>query len=54
MRKSERIRLLELQMVRLEMQLEIVTNALTGLIETSNNHAQDLDAQKWYTRNTEE
>ena len=58
MRKSERLRILELQMVRLEMQMEILTGAINSILESASApapmHAESLDAQKWHTRNTEE
>jgi hypothetical protein len=54
MRKSERLRLAELQIVRLEMQVEILTGALNSLLESQQNTAPTLDAQKWYTRNIDE
>jgi hypothetical protein len=49
MRKSERLRLLEMQVVRLEMMVELYTQSLTNLLQSQGlqtpNH---LDAGKWY------
>jgi hypothetical protein len=53
MRKSERMRILELQMVRMEMQIEILNAAFNSVIESSNTPMPDLDAQKWYKRESE-
>lgn len=51
MRKSERIRLLELQMVRIEMHLELLRATLDALLEGSGIVSQsDLDSGKWYQR----
>jgi hypothetical protein len=49
MRKSERLRLLELQMVRLEMMVDLYTQSLTNLLESQGlKTPTDLDAGKWY------
>jgi hypothetical protein len=49
MRKSERLRLLELQMVRLEMMVDLYTQSLTNLLESQGlKIPTDLDAGKWY------
>lgn len=50
MRKSERIRLLELQLVRLEMELELIQATLHNFLELQNLKAAELDAGKWYHR----
>jgi hypothetical protein len=49
MRKSERLRLLEMQVVRLEMMVELYSISLTNLLESQGmqSHTQ-LDAGKWY------
>lgn len=54
MRKSARLRLLELQIVRLEFQVELLTSYLTSIIETMNAEKPDLDAGKWYQRKLDE
>lgn len=53
MRKSERLRLLELEFVKLQMQVELMSNWLHTLLEEmdNKNNSQDLDSGKWYNRN---
>jgi hypothetical protein len=49
MRKSERLRLLEMQVVRLEMMVELYTQSLTNLLESQGFQSpSQLDAGKWY------
>ena len=49
MRKSERLRMLELHMVRLEMMVELYSQSLTNLLESQGMHTPtQLDAGKWY------
>jgi len=49
MRKSERLRLLEMQVVRLEMLVELYTQSLTNLLESQGLQSPShLDAGKWY------
>jgi hypothetical protein len=49
MRKSERLRLLEMQVVRLEMLVELYTQTLTNLLESQGMQTPtQLDAGKWY------
>jgi hypothetical protein len=49
MRKSERLRLLEMQVVRLEMLVELYGQVLTNLLEYQGLSATpDLDSGKWY------
>jgi hypothetical protein len=49
MRKSERLRLLEMQVVRLEMLVELYTQTLTNLLESQGMQPPtNLDAGKWY------
>lgn len=58
MRKSERIRQLELTVVRMEMTLELLTLALNNLMESQEMMLEDseanaslkstLDSGKWY------
>lgn len=55
MRKSERIRLLELQLVKLETTLEVYGHILSNLIESQNmQNSIDLDAGKWYNAKNEQ
>lgn len=57
MRKSERLRILELQMVRLEMQVEVLMGAINSLVDSSSAQypiqTESLDANKWYKRDSE-
>ena len=48
MRKSERLRLLEMQMVKLEMMVELYTQSITNLLESQKMEITPLDAGKWY------
>lgn len=49
MRKSERIRLLEMEMLRMQFQIEYLNQAVALLLEESKVKGPDLDAGKWYT-----
>lgn len=53
MRKSERIRQLELQMVALEYELKYVKEVLSILVETANLKELDLDSGKWYSKKSD-
>jgi len=49
MRKSERLRLLEMQVVRLEMMVELYSQSITNLLESQGLQTPNqLDAGKWY------
>ena len=48
MRKSERLRLLEMQVVRLEMMVELYTQTLNNILEAQGLEINSLDAGKWY------
>ena len=48
MRKSERLRLLELQLVRMEMHLELMSLTLENLLESQGMETHSLDSGKWY------
>ena len=49
MRKSERLRLLEIHMVRLEMMVELYSQSLTNLLQSQGLQSPtQLDAGKWY------
>ena len=49
MRKSERLRLLEIHMVRLEMMVELYSQSLTNLLQSQGLQTPNqLDAGKWY------
>ena len=50
MRKSERLRLIEMQIVKLEFELDLLNNMLGTLLEANNLPQPHLDAGKWYQR----
>jgi hypothetical protein len=54
MRKSERLRQLEIAVIRLEMHVELLTIAMSNLLETQGmtpiQPAESLDSGKWYKR----
>ena len=50
LRKSERIRLAELEIVRLNFELEYIKSMLNLLLEVGGMKMPDLDAGKWYSR----
>lgn len=51
MRKSERIRLLELEVVRLSLELEYLKSIFSVFVENFDlEQKSDLDAGKWYNR----
>jgi hypothetical protein len=52
MRKSERIRQLELQMVRLQMEVEILHTIVSNIFGITEEKLlpTDLDSGKWYNR----
>lgn len=52
MRKSERLRLLEIEFVKLQMQVELLTDVVTNLLE-SGVQREDIDAGKWYVRKSQ-
>jgi hypothetical protein len=49
LRKSERLRIAELELVRLNYELEYVKAMLSTLIELGGLKAPEMDAGKWYT-----
>ena len=51
MRKSERLRILEMQMVRLEMLVELYGQSLSNLLESQEMDLNpNLEAGKWYDK----
>ena len=48
MRKSERIRLLEMEMLRMQFQIEYVSRAVDILLGESKVKGPEMDAGKWY------
>ncbi len=55
MRKSERIRNLEMSVVRLEVHVELLASALTSMFEAQGmiNQSDMLDSGKWYKKTNE-
>jgi hypothetical protein len=49
MRKSERIRLLEMELLRTQFQIEVINASISALLESNKVKAPDLDAGKWYS-----
>jgi hypothetical protein len=47
-RKSERIRLLEMEMLRMQFQIEYVSKAVDILLQENKIAGPELDAGKWY------
>ena len=50
MRKSERLRLAELEIVRLNYELEYIKSTLGLLVELGGMRMPDLDSGKWYNK----
>lgn len=50
MRNSERLRLLELQLLRMEFEIELLNHMLATLLESNSLSKPDLDAGKWYRK----
>ena len=48
MRKSERLRLLEMELLRTQFQIEVLQASITALLENNKIKAPELDAGKWY------
>jgi hypothetical protein len=49
MRKSERIRLLEMEMLRMQFQIEYLNSAIALLLDQNKLAGPDMDAGKWYS-----
>lgn len=48
MRKSERLRQLELEFVKMRFELDLLSDIVTNIIESG--VASDIDSGKWYVR----
>jgi hypothetical protein len=48
MRKSERIRLLEMEMLRMQFQIEYLNAAVTLMLDENKVTGPNMDAGKWY------
>lgn len=54
MRKSERIRILELELVRQQYELEYLKATVHAMLESRGMDLPSLDAGKWYNRKPKE
>ena len=54
MRKSERIRILELEVIRQQYELEYLKITLQAMMESKGLDVPDMDAGKWYNRKPKE
>lgn len=48
LRKSERLRLLEMELLKSQFQIEYLTTAVNMLLDQNKVKAPDMDAGKWY------
>jgi len=53
MRKSERIRQLELQILAVEYELKYIKEVINILVETANLKEENLDSGKWYNKKSD-
>jgi len=49
LRKSERLRIAEMEILRLNLELEYVKAMLSALIESGGFKSDEMDAGKWYS-----
>lgn len=54
MRKSERIRILELEVIRQQYELEYLKITLQAMMESKGLDIPEMDAGKWYNRKPKE
>ena len=54
MRKSERIRVLELEVIRQQYELEYLKITLQAMMESKGMSVPEMDAGKWYNRKPKE
>jgi len=50
MRKSQKINWLELELYKLRIELDLMHEIISGLIQSQEVKAKDMDAGKWYPR----
>jgi len=50
MRKSERLRMLEVEVIKMQYQLEILTAALSQIMASNQSLIPDMDSGKWYEK----
>jgi hypothetical protein len=48
MRKAERMRMIELQLLTLEFEVEILRASIEAILQANNVTPPDIDAGKWY------
>ena len=53
-RKSERIRILELELIRQQYEIEYLRITLQALMDSNNLKMPDLDSGKWYNRTNQD
>jgi hypothetical protein len=49
-RKSQRIDMLELELYKLRIELDLMHEIIHGLIQSQETKTKDMDAGKWYPR----
>lgn len=54
MRKSERLRVLEIQVARMELIVELYTQTINNLLDSQGMEINPLDSGKWYQRKPQE
>ncbi len=54
MRKSDRIRLIEMEMIRMQFQIEYLNASIALLLEQNKVKGPDMDAGKWYKKKLDE
>jgi len=52
MRKSERLRLLEIEFVKLQMQVDLMSSYVVSLLEAQDEASASLESGKWYNKNS--
>ena len=50
MRNSQRINMLELELYKLRIELDLMHEIINGLIQSQEQKVQNIDAGKWYPR----
>jgi hypothetical protein len=50
LRKSERLRIAEMEILRLSLELEYIKAMIAALVDSDVSKVADLDAGKWYAK----
>lgn len=50
MRKSQRINMLELELYKLRIELDLLHEIMHGFLQSQDQKAQNMDSGKWYPR----